>query len=219
MPKLDITHDEPRSGGGRRARRARVSSSLAEINVVPLIDVMLVLLVIFMVAAPMMTQGFAVQLPESRRAQTLEQQPVNISVPASFRQDGRVYLGDEPIGLDVLAERIRQELDGQTRRNVVLSGDMRNYVWEMDGKVWPEVFAAYAGEKPVESFYEISFGDVVRFNLINRTPMAHPMHLHGHSFRVLVDGADPDHAPLRDTVVAWPNRNVSIELLAQGDRV
>ena len=67
MPKL-----EPMSNGGMRARHrgrsARMSTSLAEINVVPLVDVMLVLLVIFMVAAPMMQQGFAVRLPESRRS-------------------------------------------------------------------------------------------------------------------------------------------------------
>ena len=54
--------------GRRRGRGARVSSSLAEINVVPLVDVMLVLLVIFMVTAPMMQQGLQVNLPQARRA-------------------------------------------------------------------------------------------------------------------------------------------------------
>ena len=55
---------------------------------------------------------------------------------------------------------------------------------------------------------------MVRFDFVNNTPMAHPMHLHGHSFRVLVDGADPARAPLRDSFVAWPNGKVSIEFLA-----
>jgi len=49
--------------GGRRGRGERVVTSLAEINVVPLIDVMLVLLIIFMVTAPMMQQGMQVNLP------------------------------------------------------------------------------------------------------------------------------------------------------------
>ena len=57
-----------------------MSTALAEINVVPLVDVMLVLLVIFMVAAPMMTQGFAVNLPQSRRATAITAEPVYITV-------------------------------------------------------------------------------------------------------------------------------------------
>ena len=97
---------------------------------------------------------------------------------------------------------------------VILSGDMRNYLWEMNGQVWPEPFAAFAGDHAEETYYDVAFGEVVRFDLVNRTPMAHPMHLHGHSFRVLVDGADPARAPLRDTFVAWPNGRVTIEVVA-----
>jgi multicopper oxidase len=97
---------------------------------------------------------------------------------------------------------------------VVLSGDMRNYLWEMNGQVWPEPFAAFAGDHAKESYYDVEFGDIVRFDLVNRTPMAHPMHLHGHVLRVLPDGADTADAPLRGTVVAWPNGKVSVELIA-----
>jgi biopolymer transport protein ExbD len=112
----------PSRTGGRRARVMRVSTSLAEINVVPLIDVMLVLLVVFMVAAPMMQQGFAVQLPESRQSKSISE-PVTITVPASFRKDRRVRLGDEAVGIDVLSERVRQALVGQLQQNVILAGD------------------------------------------------------------------------------------------------
>jgi FtsP/CotA-like multicopper oxidase with cupredoxin domain len=102
----------------------------------------------------------------------------------------------------------------RTTFEVVLSGDMRNYLWEMNGQVWPEPFASFAGDHAEEGYYDVTFGEVVRFDLVNRTPMAHPMHLHGHSFRVLVDGADPARAPLRDTFVAWPNGKVTMEVVA-----
>src|SRR5688572_32955176 len=118
MPELGPI---PSSGGrGRRARGNRVSSSLAEINVVPLVDVMLVLLVIFMVAAPMMTQGFPVQLPESRRSPAIDQTPLVITVPLSFERDGRVRIGQEAVPLQALPERVRQELNGRVKEDGVL---------------------------------------------------------------------------------------------------
>jgi biopolymer transport protein ExbD len=122
MPKLEPMQQPPSRSGGRRARVMRVSTSLAEINVVPLVDVMLVLLVIFMVAAPMMTQGFPVQLPEARTAKAVSE-PVTVTVPLSFRKDGRVRLGEEAVALDVLPERVRQALSGQLQQNVMLAGD------------------------------------------------------------------------------------------------
>src|SRR5262252_7083746 len=91
--------------GARRTRGMRVSTQLAEINVVPLVDVMLVLLVIFMVAAPMMQQGFGVHLPQAKKATALEATPVTVSVPATFGRDRRLYINDEMIPVEVLGER------------------------------------------------------------------------------------------------------------------
>jgi biopolymer transport protein TolR len=122
VPKLEPIPSSP-SRGGRRARAVRVSSSLAEINVVPLVDVMLVLLVIFMVAAPMMHQGVPLNLPKASRAQPLTSEPVTVSVPGSFRRDGRVWIGDQSVPLAVLAERLNQELAGRLTRNVLVAGD------------------------------------------------------------------------------------------------
>lgn len=99
------------------------------------------------------------------------------------------------------------------RYAVVLGGDMRNYLWTMNQQIWPEPFAKYAGDDAKESYYDIQSGDIVRFDLVNRTPMAHPMHLHGHVFRLL-GGADETHAPVRDSFVVGPKGKVSIEFVA-----
>ena len=110
-------------GSGRGGRSRRVASSLAEINVVPLVDVMLVLLIIFMVTAPLLQRGIDVNLPTAVSATAIQGERVFINVPAAFRQDRIVYLGDEPIRLAILRERIRQKVENQTDKQVYLRID------------------------------------------------------------------------------------------------
>jgi biopolymer transport protein ExbD len=128
MPKLQADHED---GGNGRQRRRRVSSSLSEINVVPLVDVMLVLLIIFMVTAPMMQRGIDVNLPVSRRAQPITDERLYVTVPLSFRKDQRVLLGDEAVNVNVLHERIRQALLTRTDKDVFLRGDGAIQVQEL----------------------------------------------------------------------------------------
>ncbi len=111
------------SGRGRRARGARVSTSLAEINVVPLVDVMLVLLIIFMVAAPMMTQGMAVNLPQARKAVPVTAEQIYVTIPADFGQTHTGQLGNDPVRLDILQERMRQVLLSHTDKSVFVRPD------------------------------------------------------------------------------------------------
>jgi biopolymer transport protein ExbD len=122
MPKV-----QQNSGGGstrgRRARGARVSTSLAEINVVPLVDVMLVLLIIFMVAAPMMTQGMPVNLPQARKATAVTAAPIYVTVPASFATDRKVQIGNDTIPVDILPERVKQALLERDDKSLFLRGD------------------------------------------------------------------------------------------------
>ncbi|MDP3716884.1 MAG: biopolymer transporter ExbD [Acidobacteriota bacterium] len=119
MPKISTPPDA--NTGRRRGRR--VTTSLSEINVVPLVDVMLVLLIIFMVAAPMMQKGIEVRLPVSRRADKLTSVRPYISVPLSYRTDQRVWIDEEPVNAAVLSERMRQLMETRTDKDVFLRGD------------------------------------------------------------------------------------------------
>jgi biopolymer transport protein TolR len=110
-------------GGGRLSRGRRASSTLSEINVIPLVDVMLVLLIIFMVAAPMLQRGVEVNLPVASRSQEIASERIFVSVPLSFRQDRRVYIGSEAVRIERLAERVRQLMLNRTDRQVFLRGD------------------------------------------------------------------------------------------------
>ena len=119
MPKISTPPDA--NTGRRRGRR--VTTSLSEINVVPLVDVMLVLLIIFMVAAPMMQKGIEVKLPVSRRADKLTSIRPYISVPLSYRSDHRVWIDEEAVNADVLGERMRQMMENRNDKDVFLRGD------------------------------------------------------------------------------------------------
>ena len=139
MPKLEPIPSTSSRGGGRRSRSVRVSSSLAEINVVPLVDVMLVLLVIFMVAAPMMQQGYPVQLPESSRSRPIEA-PVRVTIPLSFRKDQQVQLDGEFVPFRFLAERARQAVESRSDKTVIMAGDAGVTMGEAI-EVWDELRA------------------------------------------------------------------------------
>jgi len=111
------------TAGQSRGRGRRVSTTLSEINVIPLVDVMLVLLIIFMVAAPMLQKGVEVNLPQAARANKMTEERMYVTVPVSYRTDQRVFIGDEAVSLDFLAERMRQAMVGRDEKEVFLRGD------------------------------------------------------------------------------------------------
>lgn len=90
-----------------------------------------------------------------------------------------------------------------------LSGDMKAYEWEINDVRYPEVFA---GEGAENIPFKVGYGEVVRFVIDNPTPMYHPMHLHGHVFRVL--NGQGAKAPRKDTLSVAPKSKVNIEFLA-----
>ena len=97
-------------GGGRSGRRKRTSrrAPMSEINVTPLVDVMLVLLIIFMVTAPLLTAGVPLELPQARgkAIEAQNKEPVVVSVT----REGKVFLGQEdktPIGIEELGPKLK----------------------------------------------------------------------------------------------------------------
>jgi biopolymer transport protein TolR len=123
MPKVHDTGGGQGAGRSRRGRASRVGTSLSEINVVPLVDVMLVLLIIFMVTAPMMQQGLEVNLPQARRATPVAAQPVYVTVPADYKQTRVVQLDKDEFRVDLLHERVRQVLSTRTDKSVFVRAD------------------------------------------------------------------------------------------------
>ena len=120
MPKI---HSPESGGSNRRSRGPRVSSALSEINVVPLVDVMLVLLIIFMVTAPMLQQGLAVNLPQSAKADPLKLEPIYVTIPATFGKTKRLQFGKEEIGIEALTERVRQTMLTREDKSIFLRMD------------------------------------------------------------------------------------------------
>ena len=124
MPKVQ-SFDHEKGGHSRRTRRT--TTSLAEINVVPLVDVMLVLLIIFMVTAPMMQRGVEINLPVARRGAPITAEPIYVTVPLSYRKDRRVMIGpigkEESVPADIVGERARQALVSRQSKQVFMRMD------------------------------------------------------------------------------------------------
>lgn len=103
------------SGGGRGRRRAR-KRPLSEINVTPLVDVMLVLLIIFMISAPMMTVGVPVELPKTEAsAVEVSEKPVTVSI----KDDGSIYVGENETSWDQLPIRVAEDAGENARDKAI----------------------------------------------------------------------------------------------------
>lgn len=104
---------------GNRRRRVR-ASPFSEINVTPMVDVMLVLLVIFMVAAPMMTTGVSVDLPKTKASPvTGQDEPLSVSVTA----DGKIYLQKQQIELNELQPKLAAIAGEKKDTRIFVRGD------------------------------------------------------------------------------------------------
>jgi biopolymer transport protein TolR len=110
----------PTSGGGRRGRLRRRHQPMAEINVTPFVDVMLVLLIIFMVAAPLLTVGVPIDLPETR-ATALESDTEPLTV--SIGSDGRIFLQESEVSAEQLVATLQAIAAGGLNERIFVRGD------------------------------------------------------------------------------------------------
>jgi len=105
-------------GGGRTRRGAY--TPLSEINVTPLVDVMLVLLIVFMVTAPLLTVGVPIELPETRANQLSgDKEPLTVSVDG----EGRVFLQDTEVDIDEVVPKLEAIASGGYSERIYIRGD------------------------------------------------------------------------------------------------
>ena len=93
---------------------------LADINVTPLVDVMLVLLIVFMITAPLLATGMRIDLPQAKSSEPLDpKEPVIVTVV----KDGKIYLGQDQITIDELPSAVRAKLGNDPSRTIHVRGD------------------------------------------------------------------------------------------------
>jgi biopolymer transport protein TolR len=110
------------SSGGGRGRSSRRKPVMAEINVTPMVDVMLVLLIIFMVSAPLLTVGVPLDLPQTQ-AKSLDQNKNPLTLSVNLK--GEVFLNDTAIALDDLVPKLKAITDarGGMEERIFVRGD------------------------------------------------------------------------------------------------
>ena len=99
----------------------RTQSSLAEINITPLVDVVLVLLVIFMITAPVLQSGIEVAIPKTRTVKEITEQRVVVTID----RDQQVFLGDKPINVHELPQTLQASMGPSSKKVIYLRADER----------------------------------------------------------------------------------------------
>ncbi len=114
-----------RGGGGRGRRGSPRYRAMADINMTPFIDVMLVLLIIFMVAAPLLATGVPIDLPQTKAAAlNMDQKPISVAIDPK----GDIYINDQLVPQDQLADKLKEVAKAGTDERIYVRGaDKVNY--------------------------------------------------------------------------------------------
>jgi biopolymer transport protein ExbD/biopolymer transport protein TolR len=97
----------------------RTQSALADINITPLVDVVLVLLIIFMVTAPVLQSGIDVSVPKTKTVKEITEERMVISI----NKDQRVFLGNDPININEIGNRLRQRIRDPRQQSIFVRAD------------------------------------------------------------------------------------------------
>lgn len=111
----------PRSA--RRGRRHMATKPMSDINVTPMVDVMLVLLIVFMVAAPLLTAGVPVDLPKSdaHAINTEDQKPIEVTI----NRDGLIFIGETQVSYDRLLTVLSSTTNNDPEKRIFVRGDSK----------------------------------------------------------------------------------------------
>ncbi len=99
--------------------KGRTQSSLSEINITPFVDVVLVLLVMFMVTAPILQSGIEVELPKTKTVKEISEERLVITID----KDQRVFLGNDPININEIADRLHEKIRDPQGQSVFIRSD------------------------------------------------------------------------------------------------
>ena len=97
----------------------RTQSALADINITPLVDVVLVLLIIFMVTAPVLQSGIDVSVPKTKTVKEITEERMVISI----NKDQRIFLGNDPININEIGSRLRQRIRDPRQQSIFVRAD------------------------------------------------------------------------------------------------
>ena len=101
--------------------KGQTQTSLAEINITPLVDVVLVLLIIFMISVPVLQSGIEVAVPKTKTVKEITEQRLVVTID----RDQKVFLGDQPVNIHELAGKLRQPGADDAKKVIYLRADQR----------------------------------------------------------------------------------------------
>ena len=99
--------------------KGRTQSSLSEINITPFVDVVLVLLVMFMVTAPILQSGIEVEVPKTRTVKEITEERLVITID----KDQRVFLGNDPININEISDRLHEKIRDPQGQSIFIRSD------------------------------------------------------------------------------------------------